>query len=426
MTGLRSAALLALLMITAAAPVAAQSTSPTPALDGMIEQKDGIFRFPKVKAWKCVKFENAPIDAQLNAAFEAWSFLARTFAYGNIDVAFVLLNGARPTPRLQAIYDRCGKMGPEKIEPGDYRISLEPVVHATYPIDDERSDLIVYLPANGRMLSLRFTVDTPKFQKALPVLLDLAAHVEVDLPTWPPLPDGYDYEDESGLQIAFSSAVSKKRRKQIHKFVREVRKDFTKAHAAPCLDAGAPVVLFVSDDKASNARLVGSDESYNADFSLGMRRVVTIIVHPDDPDTSASCRAMLWRYFAWTLYPEQRCMWLHWGMRDLASNEGLCGKGLPTTPAREVPKLVGVTKRLEQVSAASARVSLVEAASWVAYFRLGPTKHKKAYAQLLEDLRTGVDPDAKVAAFVDPFDQVELQADARKLLRKKLKAAKAR
>ena len=120
--------------------------------------------------------------------------LARTFQYGNIDVAFVLLNGARPTPRLQAIYDRYGKIGPEEIEPGDYRIGLEPVVHAIYPINDERTDLIVYLPANGRMLSLRFTVDTPKLQKALPVLLDLAAHVEVDLPTWPPLPDGYDYD----------------------------------------------------------------------------------------------------------------------------------------------------------------------------------------------------------------------------------------
>ena len=415
-----------LLLASLCCGLPAQDGPATPALDGMIEQKDGVFRFPKVKAWKCVQFETAPIDAQLNAAFEAWSFVARTFQYGNIDVAFVLLNGARPTPRLQAIYDRYGKMGPEEIEPGDYRIGLEPVVHAIYPINDERTDLIVYLPANGRMLSLRFTVDTPKLQKALPVLLDLAAHVEVDLPTWPPLPDGYDYEDESGLQIAFSSAVSKKRRKQIHKFVREVKKDFTKAHAAPQLNAGAPVVLFVSDDMGSNARLVGADQGYNADFSLGMRRVVTITVHPEDPDTSASCRAMLWRYFAWTLYPEHRCMWLHWGMRDLASNEGWCGKGLPTTPAREVPKLAGVTKRLEQVSAASARVSLDEAASWVAYFRLGPTKHKKAYAQLLKDLRTGVDPDAKVAAFVGAFDQVELQADARKLLRKKLKPAKAR
>lgn len=424
MTGRRSAALLALLTTASAAPVAAQDGPATPALDGMIEQKDGVFRFPKVKAWKCVQFETAPIDAQLNAAFEAWTFLARTIEYGNIDVAFVLLNGARPTPRLQAIYDRYGKMGPEEIAPGDYRIGLEPVVHATYPIHDERTDLIVYLPANGRMLSLRFTVDTPKLQKALPVLLDLAAHVEVDLPTWPPLPDGYDYEDESGLQIAFSSAVSKKRRKAMHRFVRSVVKDFAKEHAAPRLDTGAPVVLFVSDDKDKNAKLVGSDEGYSADFSLGLRRVVTVAVDPKESSSAAACRAMLWRYFAWTLYPEQRCMWLHWGMRDLASNEGRCGKGLPTTPAREVPKLAGVTKRLEQVAAASARVSLVEAASWVAYFRLGPTKRKKAFARLLEDLRTGVDPEAKVAAFVGSFDQVELQADARKLLRRKLRAAK--
>lgn len=42
-------------------------------------------------------------------------------------------------------------MGPEEIEPGDYRIGVEPVVHALYPIHDERTDLIVYLPANGRI-----------------------------------------------------------------------------------------------------------------------------------------------------------------------------------------------------------------------------------------------------------------------------------
>ena len=424
MTDLRSATLLALLTAASAAPVAAQDGPATPALDGMIEQKDGVFRFPKVKAWKCVQFETAPIDAQLNAAFEAWTFLARTIEYGNIDVAFVLLNGARPSPRLQAIYDRYGKMGPEKIEPGDYRIGLEPVVHATYPIDSERSDLIVYLPANGRMLSLRFTVDTPKLRKALPVLLDLAAHVEVDLPTWPPMPDGYDYEPESGLQIAFDTSIPKKRRKEMHKFVRGALRDFAKEHAEPYLDPTAPVVLFVSDDKDKNAKLVGSDEGYSADFALGLRRVVTISVNPKESSSVAACRAMLYRYLGWTIYPEQRCMWLHWGIRDLADNEGRCGKGLPTVPAREVPKLAGVTKRLDQVTSQTAGVELVEAASWLAYFRLAPSRQRKAFAALLEELRTGVEPEAAIEAFVAPFDAVALQNDARKLLRKKLKAAK--
>ena len=424
MTGLRSGSLLALLTIAISAPIAAQDAPATPALDGMIEQKDGRFRFPRVVDWKCVKFETAPLDEQVNAAFEAWTFLARTIEYGNIDVAFVLLNGARPSPRLQAVYDRYGKMGPEKIAPGDYRIGLEPVVHAIYPIDDERTDLIVYLPANGRMLSLRFTVDTPKFQRALPVLLDLAAHVEVDLPTWPAMPAGYDCEPESGLQLAFDRSVSKKRRKEMHKFVRDVVKDFTKEHGAPYLDPTAPVVLFVSDDKDKNAKLVGSDQGYSADFALGPRRIVTISVNPKESSSVAACRAMLCRYLGWTIYPEQRCMWLHWGIRDLADSEGRCGKRLPTVPARELPKLAGVTKRLDQVTSRTTGVELVEAASWLAYFRLAPSKQRKAFAALLEELRTGVDPEAAVAAFVDSFDPVALQADAKKLLRKKLKAAK--
>lgn len=89
-----------LLLASLCCGLPAQDGPATPALDGVIEQKDGVFRFPKVKAWKCVQFETAPTDAQLNAAFEAWSFVARTFQYGNIDVAFVLLNGARPTPCL--------------------------------------------------------------------------------------------------------------------------------------------------------------------------------------------------------------------------------------------------------------------------------------------------------------------------------------
>ena len=88
-----------LLLASLCCGLAAQDGPATPALDGMIEQKDGVFRFPKVKAWKCVRFETAPLDEQVNAAFEAWTFLARTIEYGNIDVAFVLLNGARPSPR---------------------------------------------------------------------------------------------------------------------------------------------------------------------------------------------------------------------------------------------------------------------------------------------------------------------------------------
>ena len=402
----------------------AQDAPAKPALDGMIEQRDGRFRFPRVAAWKYAKFETSPLTTELNAAFAAWSFRARTIEYVNIEVTFLLLNGARPSPRLQAIYDRYGKMGPEQTAPEDYRIGLEPVVHATYPVHDGRSDLIVYRPAYGRMLSLRFTVDAPKFQSALPVLLELAQHVEVDLPTWPATPTGYDYEPESGLQIGFDKSVSKKRRKQMRKFVRDVVKDFSKEHGAPYLEPTAPVVLFVSDDMDRNAKLVGSDEGYSADFALGPRRVVTIAVDPKERSSAAACRSMLYRYLSWTVYPEQRCMWLHWGIRDLADDEGRCGKRLPTVPDAELPKLAGVTKRLDQVTADGARVDLVEAASWVAFFRLAPTKQRRAFGKLLEELRTGVAPEDAVRVFVDAYEPLKLQSDARTLLRKKLKAAK--
>ena len=416
----------ALCTLAACAALPAQEAPTIPPLDGQIEQKDGRFRFPKVADWKFTRFETSPIDEQLNAAFAAWSFLARTKEFGNIDVAFVLLNGARPTPRLQAIYDRYGKIASKKIAPKDYRIVLEPVVHATYPISDDRHDVIVYLPANGRMLSLRYTLDTARFEKALPVLLHLAAHVEVNLPPWPARPDGYDYEPESGLLIAFDQFVDKKRRKEMHKFVREIVKDFTKEHAAPVLDPSAPVVLFVSDDKDGNAKLVGSDRGYSADFNLGLRRVVTISVHPQESRSVSACRAMLYRYLSWTLCPDERCMWLQWGIRELADSEGLCGKPLPRVPESQYGKLVGVTKRLEQVTLQTSDIELVEAASWLAYFRLAPSKQRKAFEQLLEELRTGTDPQAAGAAFIEPFDQLELQKDARKVLRKKLKPVKKR
>ena len=62
-----------------------------------------------------------------------------------------------------------------------------------------------------------------------------------------------------------------------------------------------------------------------------------------------------------------------------------------------------------------------EAAAWIAFFRLGPTKYKKAYAALLAELRTTLEPEAAVAAMVASFDEQKLWAEARKVLAAKLK-----
>lgn len=399
-----------------------------PALDGMIEEQHDRFQFPRVKAWKYSNFHSAPLEERDNHAFPAWQFDAVTEDYGELVVNFYLLNGAvSPSPRLHAIYERYTKAALDNVDLQSYQIAEAPIVHAHFPSKDgDRRNLTVFRQANGRMLSMLFSVEEKKLQKALPVLLELAAQVEINLPTWPPLPAGYDYEKESGLKLAFGPNVSKKRRKQIQKFVREVVKDFEKQYAKPYLNPSAPSVLFVSDDKARNAQLVGATQGYSVDFSINLRRVVTVSFDPKNTAYAALCREVLYRYLSATVYPVGPCMWVHWSIRYLAGLEGQCGKGLPSVPKEPYGWMTKVTKRLEQVAVEGASSDLAAAGSWMSYFRLAPSKDRKAFEDLLGELTTSMDPRSEHAAFVETYKGVEMQQTARKLLNKKLKPASKR
>ena len=62
----------------------------------------------------------------------------------------------------------------------------------------------------------------------------------------------------------------------------------------------------------------------------------------------------------------------------------------------------------------------------MSYFRLAPSKDRKAFEDLLGELTTSMDPRSEHAAFVETYKGVEMQQTARKLLNKKLKPASKR
>jgi len=398
------------------------------AVEGVRTDKGQHFEFPNVVGWKYKELDCEPITTDTRDARTVWSFRVKTEAHDGLIVDFVLLTGARPTLRLQTIYDNTDTRLAQQRKAGSIVMGSSPVVHRYFPIDGGESVLNAYLHANGRVLVLRFRTLTKHFDALRPALLELVPKIRIkNLPTWPERPSGFDYEPESGMEIGFARSVSKKRRAQMHKLVRNAIKDFTKMHGAPNFEPSAPVILFVSDDMDGNAQLVDDDEPDTYGFELSLRRMATIVVDPKQADSVSGCRQVLARYFAWTVYPEQDdCLWLHWAIRYHAALEAWCGKRLPSVPEDRREQMARIKDRLDRFAIGKGDNSLLQAVAWMAYFQLGPAKHKKAFQAWLEELRTGWNPEKANADFLALFDHVKLRDDARKLLGRKLKGVKSK
>ena len=397
--------------------------------DGVITDEEGRFEFPRVVGWEFDRFESVSIE-EIDATTEegsdpiaAWSFIVHTKRYGSITVSFIPIIYTTLVARLQAItYKMLYDVDPSKVV-----IKDRPFIHLQYPLrDSTHHGLLSYKRAAGRLIAVAFAVENQYFDDAYATILQITPKIAVKtraLPIWPARPSGYDYEPESGLEIGFAPKIPRKERRRIHKLVRGVVKRFTRQHAAPKFATDTPPILFVSNDRATNAELLRRDTIGSASVDVRLRRLATVVPAPDDYNAVAELGGALTSYMLWTMYPYDDCVWVHRGIGMLAFMEGECGKTLPFVPADRLFRVRRVLNPLDRVEIRESDYGYEQLGAWCAYFALGPSKHRKAFQAYLKDLRTTLDP-KKTEDFLSQFDHEELQTNARKLLRRKLKAAR--
>ncbi|MGK0304206.1 MAG: hypothetical protein ACI89X_005114 [Planctomycetota bacterium] len=410
--------------------VVAQEAEPAAELvtEGFLYDDAKAVGFPKPLDWKFAKRKSRQITDKNIGSVSALEFTARTIEFGNFDVGIWILNGSCPTLRLQAIREQYGKVEAGYVLDGKYRLLMEPVPHASFQVagSPDQSFLMVHRRANGRAMSVTFELSTEMLPKARQALLQLAGKIEVNLPLWPLREKGYEYESESGFEMAFAANVARKHRSAMRKLLSSIVKDFTKTHGAPVFVEGEPVVIYVEARAAKKAELISSsDQNITIDSDVGMRRIVTSVVYDADVESRVSFSAVVHRYLLSTLYSLEDTMWVHWGEELLARMKARCGKALPRAPELWLGDVQRVRANLADATAdKKAGGDFADPGAWVAFFRLGPAKYRKVYQAYLHELRTGTDPAAALRTLLEACDSKKLWGEARKLLGRKLKPAK--
>ncbi len=397
--------------------------------DVQIEQywsdESGSIGLPEPKGWIIEKRTREPIRDDWMIAQEVLSYEAKVLGLGEVRVTATLLNGCRPTDRLQAIFERRMKSRDGQAAPGTYKLYEKPLVHGSFAYSGETSmsDVTVYRRAAGRALAIIFQVESDKVEEARPRFVNIASHTLIDIDPWPKRPDGFDYVRESGIVLAFAPTISGKARKQMRAIVRTHLKDFKKVHGPPALSKDAPLVVFVSNDSAERGRLVGNPDAKSSTVTqLSARRIATQPMLGTSDTNRARFDSRFWRYLLFTLYPQRGPSgWIGSGEEDLAWMAAHCGKLLPTIPEDWYGDVRRVRLSLHDLIETK-NTEFGDEAAWCAFFRLGPSKFRRPYAALRQKLRTGLDPDAAMRDFVAGLDKDQLWAEARKTLRKKLKS----
>lgn len=396
---------------------------------GTIEHEQNQILFQKPIDWKCIDVESQLAPIAVNQATDVLSFVARTIPWGNMDVTVTLLTGSSANNRLQAIYERAGHIAKGYALDDKIDLHITPVPHQVFRLKDRpgRTELIVHRRANGYAMSVVFVMDNKHIEKARTALLQLAHRVTTKLAPWPPRPSSYEYESESGFELAFSPSTNKKRRKFIHKFVKGEVRRFTKLHGTPALPEGEPVLLFIEDDQERCAELTlfpGKEANPTSGFMS--RRLVAPNLTPLDLDGKRACAKLLCGYMLKTLYPENGATWVYNGEAVLAEMEACCSKSLPYAPESWEHGLTRLRLGLDKLIDHPKEAKVLDPVGWVAFFRIGPSKYRKAYQALLKELRTASDPVAAMNRFRGDFDLAKLHKTARKTVRSKIKLIKVK
>ena len=327
---------------------------------------------PRPAGWEYRDLETLPTSDDPVAAFDVMRFVARTELFGDIRVKIVMLNACAQSDRLQAVYERGGKIANGEAEPDEYHLEFEPVVHGWFRHkgDPDGATVIAHRRANGRSMSVVFVLDAELLDEARPTLVEVARQTVVDMPLWPPRPDGYEFEEaEPGIALAFGDRIDSRTRRDLRKLVRETVEAFEKEHGEHGYQEELPLeVYFDHDQQRRGAAVLGIQEVPVARAITVCRRVASVVARSSD-DRARFARELfegLWD----SKYPVSGCRWLMIGEQHLAWMREKCGKPIPWVPPDSLRGLKLVRLDLAQMVATPNQIEWQDAGTWVAFFRL--------------------------------------------------------
>jgi hypothetical protein len=352
---------------------------------------------------------------------------------GEVRIDVYRVDGPNLTARAQAFYEMGSAKKKWKCE--TVRYVARPLPHLFM----ERGDDVTVLTYTRRLcrgLNVAFFCSRKLYDRVGPALLAAGASVQTTLGRWPAPPalrEGYKRREKDGVLFLTAPDVDDKAAGRVQRAVLDVQKWIEKRIGSIDRPKGEPAVVYIHagrvDVKHLDPGATLSSHGNAADPPGRLLFASPFEEEGDNPHLDLVYEA--WRLLFREAMGDGEPKWLYVGERALYRNRVLCGKRAPAVPPSFIDDFKGVSHplhRLADVLDAPAATSgnsdfarreaerarwrdyRTHAAVYCMFFRVGPSKYRRAYKTFLEHVHaTGDVKDAR--RHLHEFDPDDLQQE---------------
>jgi len=335
--------------------------------------------------------------------------------------------------RSQAYYERAER----KVE-GETtlssKVALDPLPHLVERYRDEekvRVRAFAYRVIRHNGVSVSLGCDEEHWPELRSAFLAAARTLKADLPQWPPRPPGYREEIRDGYLYQIHPHTKPGQIRTFHRLLLKREKRYAqKWGPVPKTADRRPIIVF-SPSRSDTRRIKGATGKLDYESDLLGGRIFAVPLDRGDPAQRGLAAAAMADLFHLQVHGSRNPLWLLAGERTLALSEAYTGKKIPYLPRRtrdalqrpgvtfrELLSWEGDTDRWEEY----ARIS----AAYVALFRGGPRRCRKAFAGFRAELLENGDWEAAATKHILALDQDELVRELDRYTSRNLKVAKSR
>ena len=280
----------------------------------------------------------------------------------------------------------------------------------------DRVSVLAFRRIRGNPLRLSLLCDLRDFDDAYADFLEATATLEADLAFWPPVPDDYKTKKKGRYLIAVHPSVRSTR--EIERVLRDRERSFVKMHGKlPKPDRNAPVVIYVHSDK-SQARAISEEAAGSRDGFYEDHRHGRLFVVTTGKDDRAGPYRLAYYIHGLLLriqYGRFRPMWFFTGERSVAAAEQATGRALPYLSDGYTQWMIAPLRPLRELEEGGKQApedAQKQSFWYVALFRAGPTKFRKAYRDFLEECAETYDTAAAFERHLAPLGLDEIKSAA--------------
>ncbi len=294
------------------------------------------------------------------------------------------------------------------------------------------TELSIFVRSRGRTTQIIFDAPRKHMKPWSDELLAAAGTLVNQRPEWPAIPKGYKVKRAGAFRVAVHPSVKGsvahiiKTLTKLQKITDGLFGKFPK----PTRDEPAPV-LYIHSDKQQEGKLVPRVGKTTTGSSLCLSALCIFVQYypKDSRKEPIDLAGTVGEFNVIARYGTEAPMWMRCGESYVVESKFSSGKRLPTLARGfrnwldELPpgRLDTLTT---QVSKDDWPFYYKNALFYVATFRAGPRKCRKAYKAFLKDMRDNLDPEAAVRRRIAPLGYDELKQAASDFMTRRVVIAK--